>query len=159
MNARRHPRLAASRRRARQPRGWRARLRLAAKRSLAGGIVMLLCAFVVNAEPPSYPDKARLLVDRDAEGKEHPVRTAADWARRRAHVLANMQRVMGPLRDPSRKVPADVQLSEEVKTPRFVRKKLTFAAEKDDRVPAYLFLPLGRRGKRPAVLCLHQTTG
>src|SRR5262249_30299371 len=46
---------------------------------------------------------------------------------------------------------------EEVKTPRFVRKKLTFAPEKDDRVPAYLFVPLERSGKLPAVLCLHQT--
>jgi hypothetical protein len=33
-------------------------------------------------------------------------------------------------------------------------KKLTFAAEKDDRVPADLFLPTGAKGKLPAVLCL-----
>jgi hypothetical protein len=30
------------------------------------------------AEPPSYPDKTKLLVYRDAGGAEHPVRTAAD---------------------------------------------------------------------------------
>jgi dienelactone hydrolase len=38
-----------------------------------------------------------------------------------------------------------------------VRKKLTYAAEKGDRVPAYLLIPLERKGKLPAVLCLHQT--
>jgi acetyl esterase/lipase len=106
---------------------------------------------------PFYPDKAKLLVYRDADGQEHPVRTADDWAKRRAHILANMQQVMGPLPDASRRVPLDVQVSEEVKTEHYLRKKLTFAAEKDDRVPAYLLIPIGRKGKLPAVLCLHQT--
>jgi dienelactone hydrolase len=111
---------------------------------------------VVNSAP-FYPDKARLLVLRDAQGKERPVRTAEDWARRRAHILANMQLVMGPLPDEGHKVPLDVKVTEEVRTPHFVRKKLTFAAEKDDRVPAFLLIPLERKGKLPAVLCLHQT--
>ncbi|HKB37799.1 MAG TPA: alpha/beta fold hydrolase [Gemmataceae bacterium] len=109
-------------------------------------------------EPPFYPDKANLLVWRDIEGKEHPVRTAADWTKRREHILANMQRVMGPLPGPERKVPLDVKVTEGMKTARWVRKKLTFAVEKDDRVPAYLFIPTGRKGKVPAILCLHQTT-
>jgi pimeloyl-ACP methyl ester carboxylesterase len=42
--------------------------------------------------------------------------------------------------------------------PKFVRKKITFASEKDDRVPAYLFIPNDLKGKAPAMLCLHQTT-
>jgi dienelactone hydrolase len=110
-----------------------------------------------QADPPFYPDKARLLVLRDAGGEGRPVRTAADWARRRAHILANMELVMGPLPDDRHKAPLDVKVTEEVKTPRYVRKKLTFAAEKEDRVPAYLLIPLERKGKLPAVLCLHQT--
>src|SRR5437764_1630504 len=68
-----------------------------------------------EADPPAYPDKANLLVWRDGEGKEHPVRTASDWAKRREHILANMQRVMGPLPGPDRKVPLDVKVTEEVK--------------------------------------------
>lgn len=87
-----------------------------------------------------------------------PYRTVADWQKRRQQILVNMQRVMGPLPGPERKVPLDIQVSEEVKLSGFVRKKLTFAAEKGDRVPAYLLIPTGRMGKRPAVLCLHQTT-
>jgi dienelactone hydrolase len=70
-----------------------------------------------------------------------------------------MQRVMGPLPDASHKVPLDVQVSEETKTDHYLRKKLTFAVEKGDRVPAYLLVPLERRGKLPAVLCLHETNG
>jgi dienelactone hydrolase len=87
------------------------------------------------------------------------VKSAADWAKRRAHILANMQLVMGPLPKPEAKVPLDVKYAAEVKLPRYVRKKLTFAVAKGDRVPAYLLVPLGRKGKLPAVLCLHETNG
>ena len=109
------------------------------------------------AAPHFYAGKTNLLVYRDAAGREHAVTTAADWAKRRAHILANMQEVMGPLPADSEKVPLDVRVTEEVSTPHYVRKKLTFAVEKGDRVPAYLLLPLGRPGRLPAVLCLHQT--
>ncbi len=119
------------------------------------------CAFAGKlsfAGPPAYPDKAHLLVYRDGSG-EHPVRTAADWAKRREHILAAMQEVMGPLPDATRKVSLDVQVTEEVNTPHYLRKKLTFCPETGDRVPAYLLVPLRRQGRLPAVLCLHQTNG
>ena len=58
-----------------------------------------------------------------------------------------------------KKIPLDVKIIEEKTTDKWVRKKLTFAVEKGDRVPAYLFLPVGAKGKRPAVLCLHPTNG
>jgi fermentation-respiration switch protein FrsA (DUF1100 family) len=106
---------------------------------------------------PTYPDHTRLLVYRDAEGREHTIRKAEDWPRRRAHILAAMQQVMGPLPDDSRKVPLDVRVSEETRSGTYVRKKLTFAVEKGDRLSAYLFLPRST-GKRPAVLCLHPTS-
>src|SRR5262249_58845973 len=98
-------------------------------------------------------DKTRLLVYRDAAGREYPVRSAADWAKRREHILANMQLVMGPLPDAARRVPLDVRVLEEVTTETHVRRKVTFAAEPGDRVPAYLLLPLKHTGKLPAVLC------
>jgi dienelactone hydrolase len=86
------------------------------------------------------------------------VKTVADWQKRRAHILANLQQVMGELPAESQCVPLEVQVLEEVQTPRFVRRKITFATEKDDRVPAYLFIPNGLKGQAPAMLCLHQTT-
>ena len=112
---------------------------------------------VAGGPPPLYPDKNNLLVVRDDRGRAHPVTTPEDWARRRAHILANMQEVMGPLPDPAEKVPLDVRVTEEARMPLYLRRKLSFAAEKGDRVPAYLLLPLNRSGKLPAVLCLHQT--
>lgn len=116
-----------------------------------------LSAFSAVSPPSFYADKTKLLIYLDADGKEQPVLSPAEWAKRREHILANMQLVMGPLPDASHKAPLDVQITEEVRTPHFVRKKLTFAAEKNDRVPAYLLVPLEVKGKLPAILCLHQT--
>jgi hypothetical protein len=127
------------------------------------GLCLTLLAVLPGAAPgadavPSYPDKGRLLVYRDAADKEHPVRDAAGWSRRRAHILAHMQEVMGPLPGDARKVPADVKIDEEKDMGEHVRKKLTFAVEKGDRLSAYLLIPKKRRGKLPAIVCLHPTS-
>jgi dienelactone hydrolase len=110
------------------------------------------------AKPPFYADKANLLHYLDAEGKPVPIKTAADWSKRREHVLANMQLVMGPLPDADRRVPLDLNVEGEEVLGKVVRKKITFAVERDDRVTAYLLVPKGLKGKAPAMLCLHQTT-
>src|SRR5262249_22166880 len=112
-------------------------------------------------DPPVYPDKASLLVYREG-GNEHPIKKAADWARRRAHILANMQRVMGPLPDAAAKVPLDMRGAELIDPPEkplkpYIPSRVTFAVAKGERVPGYLLIPRERKGKLPAVLCLHQT--
>lgn len=76
----------------------------------------------------------------------------------RQKILASMQLVMGALPDESKKVPLDMQVVDSEKLPTFTRRKVTFAVEKGDRVPAYLLIPNGLKGKTPAILCLHQTT-
>ena len=110
-----------------------------------------------EAKVPFYQDKSNLLLYLDADGRSHPVTTPADWQKRRGHVLANMQLVMGPLPDASKKVPLDVQVVETVDLGKVIRKKLSFVPETGDRVPAYLLLPKGLSGRAPAMLCLHQT--
>jgi dienelactone hydrolase len=113
---------------------------------------------------PSYRDHTRLMVVRDGEGHERPVRDRGDWDVRRAHVLAHFQEVAGPLPGGERRVPLDVQVVSTEKESGFVRKKITFAVEPGDRVPAWLLIPIGTepgdagaRPRGPAVLCLHQT--
>ncbi len=113
---------------------------------------------LLGAQPP-YPDKSNLLELRDDDGKPHPVKTSADWAKRRQHILAHIQAVMGPLPDAKTKVPLDVKVTDETKTEKFVRKRLTFAVAKGERVRAFLLLPVNLKGKAPAVLCLHSTNG
>ena len=108
-------------------------------------------------KPPWYADKSNLMVTIGQDGKEQPVKTPQDWQKRRAHILANMQLVMGPFPDASRRVPLDIKVLEEVKLPKSTRKKITFTTEKGDRAWAYLFIPHGIQGKVPAMLCVHPT--
>jgi dienelactone hydrolase len=111
-----------------------------------------------TSKPPFYSDKANLLVYLDGAGKPIPVQSASDWQKRRAHILANMQLVMGPVPPDSRKVPIDMKVEGEETLAKVIRKKVTFAVEKGDRVTAYLVIPRNLKGKAPAMLCLHQTT-
>jgi len=131
---------------------------------LLGAVVLApICAAFLSkpaAEPPPfYPDKMKLLVWRDEAGREHPIRTALDWQRRRDHILANMQLVMGPLPGPDRRVPLAVEVLQTEELPTLSRKKITYAAAKEYRVPAYLLIPRGLRSRAPAMLCLHGTSG
>lgn len=131
-------------------------------------IVDLAAALARADEPaaaPFYADKFNLLVWRDADGREHPIRTLQEWQHRRAHILANIQAVMGPMQDAARAVPLDVQVVETIEKPGYRLQKITFAVERDDRVPAWLLTPKvaaksdgATIAPRPAVLCLHQTT-
>jgi len=132
--------------------------KLLSKQDLADVIAYLQSVAAPKADPPFYAAKTKLLVYVDAEGKSQSVKTADDWKKRRDHILANMQLVMGPLPDDSHKVALDLKVEEEVDFPKYTRKKITFAVEKGDRVPAYLLIPKELKGKAPAMLCLHQTT-
>ncbi len=115
-------------------------------------------ALTAQQPAPFYPDKSNVMFYLGEDGEKHPVATVADWQKRRAHILANAQAVMGPLPDASKKTPLDVQTVEEVSLAKVTRRKILYTPEKGDRTPAYLFVPHGIQGRRPAVLCLHQTT-
>jgi len=130
--------------------------------SLALLVVALVGWHAAAREPtaPVYSDHSRLLVYRDQDGHEHPVRTPEDWATRRHHILLGMQEAMGELPDRTNLVPLDVRVSDRVEGDGFTRLTLSFAAEEGDRVPAYLYLPAGRKkGERvAAMLALHPTS-
>lgn len=110
-----------------------------------------------QAGTPFYPDKQHLLAWRDPRGVEHPVRTPKDWAKRRAHILANLEKVMGTPPGASGKVPLEVRVIGEEVLPEFTRRQISFAGGAGDRVPAYLLIPRQLAGQAPAMLCLHQT--
>ena len=116
--------------------------------------------FEAAAAVPEYPDHFDLLGVRDVKGGRVVAKSAEEWAARRRHIVAGLERVMGPLPNPARRVALDVKVLEEVKLAGgLVRRKLTYQSDATDRVGAYLFLPAGAAGaRRPAVLCLHQTT-
>ncbi len=100
------------------------------------------------------------MVVRDGLGRERTIETLADWNVRRDHILAHFQEVAGKLPGGERRVPLDVQVTATIKEARFTRKKISFATETGDRVPAWLLLPDPVHmpsARFPAMLCLHQT--
>src|SRR5690242_6517907 len=79
------------------------------------GALLAVNSFVLaddKTAAPSYPDHSKLLVYRDGENNEHPVRTKDDWLRRRRHILTGMEQAMGPLPDRSKLPPLDVRVGE-----------------------------------------------
>ncbi|MCS7239064.1 MAG: glycoside hydrolase family 99-like domain-containing protein [Thermoguttaceae bacterium] len=83
--------------------------------------------------------------------------------RRRDDALLRMQLVMGPLPGSDRRVPLEPKIVDEVKHEKYIRRKITYAVEPGDRVPAWLLIPLAAidnpQRRFPAMLCLHQTVG
>lgn len=112
---------------------------------------------------PGRLDRANLLEYRNEQGAVVPVRSVADWRRRRAEILAGAQEVMGALPGPDKRIPLDVQIEEEKDFGTYVRRRLTYASEPGSRTPAHLFLPKalleGKTTNCPGVLCLMGTGG
>jgi dienelactone hydrolase len=101
----------------------------------------------------------RLLIGLSVALAFTPALHAADKPDRDA-IRKKMEKAMGPLPGADRKVPLDAKVEGEEKFEGYVRRKVSFAVEKGDRVPAYLLIPNGvtTDKKAPAMLCLHQTT-
>ena len=126
---------------------------------------MLILTAVGSAAQSNLPprlDRNNLLTYRDARGEVVPVKTVADWQKRRADILAAMQEIMGPLPGKAKRCPLDVKVEEETDCGSYVRRLITYASEPGGRVPAYLLIPKSAlrnpQSKIPAVLCLHPTS-
>ncbi len=116
--------------------------------------------FEPAASAPTYSDHFDLLSVIDANAKRQPIRNPDEWHVRRRHIVAALERVMGPLPNPARRVALDVRVLEETRLDGgIVRRKLSYQSDATDRVAAYLLLPAkAAEGKCPAVLCLQQTS-
>jgi len=120
---------------------------------------MIAWADVPKSNAVPYPDHSNLLVLRDADGGERPITTKAEWEERLKHIRANIELVMGALPDETQRVPLDVEIVSEELTDKYIRRKVKFTPEPNDRVPAWILIPrqIPPMTKAPAMLCLHQT--
>ena len=94
---------------------------------------------------PSGIDHSNLLVYRDPSGDEHPVKTHADWAKRRGQIVEGMQQAMGPLPSRTALPPLDMRVREQADGDGFTRLSIDFVTEKNDRLPALLYRPKAKR--------------
>jgi len=126
-------------------------------------VAFTMARSLLAQDAPTYPEHQDLKYYLRADGERVPVKTVEAWEIRRQHVLANMQRVMGPLPHPETPVALDMQ-TERTKlvdnTGLIVRKIRYHTDDPHKTVAAYLFNPHHEDNVRlPAVLCLHQTIG
>jgi dienelactone hydrolase len=106
------------------------------------------------------PTGAKLnpLYYKDASGNAKTIKTPGEWENRRSQILVNLQLVMGPFPDASKKVAPEMKIIDETLIDGVRRIKISFLTEKNDRLPAFLLIPADLKGAVPAILCLHQTT-
>ncbi len=104
-------------------------------------------------------DHSQLLVYRGQAGSEHPVKTTADWAKRRQQIVAGMQQVMGPLPSRTTLQPLEMRVRSQTDGDGFTRLSIDFLTEKKDRLPALLYRPkVVHLAKRAGILALHPTS-
>jgi len=121
--------------------------------SLLAGMLPYLAA------EPSGIEHSRLLVYRDSTGNKHPVKTPADWAKRRQQIIDGMQQAMGPLPSRTALPPLDMRVRGQADGDGFTRLTIDFFTEKNDRLPALLYRPKAKRlAKRAGILALHPTS-
>src|SRR5213594_2231862 len=127
--------------------------------------VVRLVSAIVLAYTQAYAaerfPRTNLLCYVHTDGSIRPVKSTADWQKRRGQILAGMEKIMGPMPGKEKRVPLDVKTEEEVDCGDYVRRQMSYASEPGSRVPAYLLIPKtaleNKKTKWPAVLALHQT--
>lgn len=104
--------------------------------------------------------RTNLLVYHDRHDYVSPVKSKADWQKRRAEILRGFTEIAGPLPGREKRCALDVCIEEVKDCGSYERRRITYASEPSSRVPAYLLIPkeaLTAKRKFPAVLSLHPT--
>ena len=101
---------------------------------LLPGLIAVVSLLVLSgAEGES---SVRDLLASRSGSSEPAVKDRAGWERRRTAILAAMQRVMGPLPGPEKRVPLEVRVEREEDAGSYVRRKISYGAAPVERVPA-----------------------
>jgi dienelactone hydrolase len=97
------------------------------------------------------------------EMDEHPVPrlwkeplSPQTWPETRRRILAGVVKVLGPF--PGDKVPLEPRVASEEDCGDYIRRKVSIQVQPGDRMPAYLLIPKGIEGRRPAIICFYGTT-
>lgn len=129
-----------------------------------------LCGEMPARWPKEYPATPyfKLLSYRDADGKPQPVRTADDWAKRRAQIVAGFEQVAGALPpemkrgtpDSPAPAPLDLKILATAEQDGVPRHTISIASRNGERVTAFLWVPKDiAPGERRAAIVALQPTG
>jgi dienelactone hydrolase len=131
-----------------------------ATQDLGNRALLPVLAETAKGDCAFFFDKRNLLSEHDQGGW---VMTEKDpllrWELRKSELKDAFQGVAGDFSTTTQpKRDLDIQVVSEVTLDKVIRRSITYKTADGDRVPAYVLLPRERKGKLPAVLCLHQTT-
>ena len=123
-------------------------------------IGMLVCCLFLNTVLVEGQDATNPVMEyRTTDGQYKAVKTKKDWKLKKKQVLEGMQEVMGPLPAKPSWVPT-VVFKDTLDTDFYTRYSIVLTVEKDEMVPALLYLPKSNTSssrKHPAALVLHGT--
>jgi dienelactone hydrolase len=127
--------------------------------ALAAAVAGSLRTEPAGGAEPAWPrlDRTNLLIYRDRQGEIRPVRSADDWWKRRAMIVAAMEELMGPLPGADKRCPLELEIHFELDEGDVLQQRISYAAEPGERVPGYLLIPKAAlqagAAPRPAALC------
>jgi len=112
----------------------------------------------INKQLNSF-QKSGLLFYKDSNGKIKRVSTVAEWKIKQKQILDGMQQAMGKLPEFSNLPSMDIQIIDELKVENYIRQTISFTVAKNEKIPAYLYIPnrQSKKEKFPAMLALHET--
>ena len=121
-------------------------------------LLIVVLAAAVHGQNRKQPELFEVpQIDSSWEDLTAGVKTTGDWERRRK-VLK--QRYLDLLRDQHKptRPPLDLRIHEEVLVDGlYLRRRISYAVESDERAQAYLGIPLEMKGRLPAIVALHGT--
>ncbi|SHE75085.1 Alpha/beta hydrolase family protein [Fodinibius roseus] len=109
----------------------------------------------VQAQSDEHP----FTIERSADNSIKRISSIAEWERQRWSIIKGMEEVMGELPQRIDLPPLNMQVSDTLRTDNYSRLTISFTVAKEEKVPAYLYIPhrSGVTGKLPAMLALHPT--
>lgn len=122
-------------------------------------LAFLFTIFVFSPGCTRYVNNSYLLFYKDSTGLKKPVKTRSEWEMKRRQIIEGMQQAMGKLPDMSALPELDVRITDSIKGNNYTRLTINFRAAENERVPAYLYIPVQKRKhkKLPAMVVLHGT--
>lgn len=106
---------------------------------------------------PALPAERVILraIDEHPGSWKAPI-TPATWPGMRTGILEAALKVLGPM--PTERVDLDPKVLSEEDCGTYVRRKVSIQVQAGDRMPAYVLVPKGRKGRAPAIVCFYGTT-
>ncbi len=123
--------------------------------------IISVILFIICVYNTGYAHNPGLLSYTDSSGlKRYGDTIVKKWdEKKRQRILKNMEKAMGKLPQRSGLPPLDIRVTDSVKEDTYTRYTINFTVAENERLPAYLFIPLqkGTPQKLPAMLVLHET--